>query len=123
MKKNCATKEKEWETRKETRAQEVEAISAAIAILNEDDALDLFKKTLRTPTAEELHAEKVAAQKNAFLQVRASKGSKLSQLRAKLSVQKFDSAPVALLQNTLLSKVKEMQKSGKVDFSKVLKVS
>merc|ERR1719450_2040548 len=49
LKKNCATKAQEWEERQATRAQELEAISKAIAILNEDDALDLFKKTLKTP--------------------------------------------------------------------------
>merc|ERR1719399_1786828 len=49
LKKTCADKQKEYDTNMATRAQEVEAISAAIAILNEDDALDLFKKTLKTP--------------------------------------------------------------------------
>merc|ERR1719389_1117298 len=42
----CATKKKEWEVRSATRSQEVAAISEAIKILNDDDALDLFKKTL-----------------------------------------------------------------------------
>merc|ERR1719263_2134078 len=40
----CATKEKEWGERCKIRAEEVKAISEAIAILNDDDALDLFKK-------------------------------------------------------------------------------
>merc|ERR1719446_433291 len=57
LKKNCKTKEEEWAVRQDTRAQEVEAISQAIAILNEDDALDLFKKTLKTPTPEEVRAQ------------------------------------------------------------------
>merc|ERR1719159_2398477 len=42
----CATKKKEWDERSAVRAQEVAAISEAIKILNDDDALDLFKKTL-----------------------------------------------------------------------------
>merc|ERR1719389_587922 len=42
----CATKKKEWEVRSATRTEEVAAISEAIKILNDDDALDLFKKTL-----------------------------------------------------------------------------
>merc|ERR1719502_1999737 len=65
LKKTCADKQKEFDTNQATRAEEVEAISQAIAILNEDDALDLFKKTLKTP-------ETPAAEK-AFLQVRAKK--------------------------------------------------
>merc|ERR1719443_1373824 len=42
----CATKKKEWAERCQVRAEEVAAISEAIKILNDDDALDLFKKTL-----------------------------------------------------------------------------
>merc|ERR1719253_2363393 len=42
----CATKKKEWEERTKLRAEEVAAISEAIKVLNDDDALDLFKKTL-----------------------------------------------------------------------------
>merc|ERR1719160_2260904 len=40
----CATKEKEWAERSKMRAMEVSAISEAIEILNDDDALDVFKK-------------------------------------------------------------------------------
>merc|ERR1719158_2741725 len=40
----CATKEKEFAERSSVRAEEVKAISEAISILNDDDALDVFKK-------------------------------------------------------------------------------
>merc|ERR1719207_109559 len=40
----CASKKAEWAERQKMRAEEVSAISDAIAILNDDDALDLFKK-------------------------------------------------------------------------------
>merc|ERR1712093_73345 len=42
----CATKKKEWAERSKMRAEEVSAISEAIKVLNDDDALDLFKKTI-----------------------------------------------------------------------------
>merc|ERR1719393_1239494 len=42
----CATKEKEWAERCKARTMEVEAISEAIGILNDDDALDVFKKAI-----------------------------------------------------------------------------
>merc|ERR1719174_1953199 len=42
----CATKEKEWAERSKARAMEIEAVSEAIAILNDDDALDVFKKAI-----------------------------------------------------------------------------
>jgi septal ring factor EnvC (AmiA/AmiB activator) len=41
----CAEKKAEWSERTKMRAQEVAAISEAIKILNDDDSLDLFKKT------------------------------------------------------------------------------
>merc|ERR1740138_1225933 len=40
----CATKEKEFAEASKMRAEEVKAISEAISILNDDDALDVFKK-------------------------------------------------------------------------------
>merc|ERR1719242_2952561 len=46
LEKGCSTKEAEWEERSKTRADELLAISDTIKILNDDDALDLFKKTL-----------------------------------------------------------------------------
>merc|ERR1719183_165268 len=42
----CALKKKEWAERQSMRAEEISAISEAIKVLNDDDALDLFKKTL-----------------------------------------------------------------------------
>mmetsp|Transcript_92489 Transcript_92489/g.299259 ORF Transcript_92489/g.299259 Transcript_92489/m.299259 type:complete len:711 (+) Transcript_92489:84-2216(+) len=44
--KNCEKKQKEWEIRQKTRAEELLALADTIKLLNDDDALDLFKKTL-----------------------------------------------------------------------------
>jgi len=44
--KNCALKTKDWEERSKTRAEELVAIAETIKVLNDDDALELFKKTL-----------------------------------------------------------------------------
>merc|ERR1719482_1043447 len=43
---DCKTKDEEWATHQKIRAEEVLAIAETIKILNEDDALELFKKTL-----------------------------------------------------------------------------
>merc|ERR1719230_2015044 len=51
LKKNCATKQKEWEARQKLRAEEVAAISDTIEMLNGDDALELFKKTMPSAAA------------------------------------------------------------------------
>merc|ERR1719191_475477 len=49
--KTCATKQKEWDERCKLRAGEIEAISDTIEMLNSDDALELFKKTLPSASA------------------------------------------------------------------------
>jgi len=45
LEKNCETKAKEWELRCKTRQEELLALADTIKILNDDDALELFKKT------------------------------------------------------------------------------
>merc|ERR1719492_11116 len=50
LEKDCGTKEEEWNTRCKIRAEELLAIGDTIKILNDDDALDLFKKTLPSPS-------------------------------------------------------------------------
>merc|ERR1719265_1037879 len=46
LKKQCAEKKATWDERQKMRAEEISAISEAIKVLNDDDALDLFKKTV-----------------------------------------------------------------------------
>merc|ERR1740129_288482 len=46
LSKSCATKTSEWEARSKTRAEELVALADTIKVLNDDDALDLFKQTL-----------------------------------------------------------------------------
>merc|ERR1711862_729892 len=46
LEKSCGTKQQEWDQICKTRAEELLALSDTIKILNDDDALELFKKTL-----------------------------------------------------------------------------
>merc|ERR1719353_2194915 len=46
LKKNCATKAEENEANMKLRSEELLALADTIKILNDDDALELFKKTL-----------------------------------------------------------------------------
>merc|ERR1719461_1136882 len=46
LEKSCETKATEWAERSKTRAEELVALADTIKILNDDDALELFKKTL-----------------------------------------------------------------------------
>merc|ERR1719428_1054892 len=67
MDKACADKRKEWEAYKKTQATELIALAETIKILNDDDALELFKKTLPGPAAA-----------TSFLQVRTTSESRRS---------------------------------------------
>merc|ERR1719231_1498685 len=46
LKKGCATAQEEFEARQKMRGEEMVALADTIKVLNDDDALDLFKKTL-----------------------------------------------------------------------------
>jgi len=72
LKKGCATKTAEWEARSKTRAEELVALADTIKILNDDDALELFKKTLPSASA-------------SFMQVKVS--SSILRARALATVQ------------------------------------
>merc|ERR1712125_255065 len=47
----CDKKTAEWEASKKTRAEELLALAETIKVLNDDDALELFKKTLPSAAA------------------------------------------------------------------------
>merc|ERR1719265_789617 len=101
----CASKKTEWAERSKMRAEEVAAVSQAIGVLNDDDALDLFKKTLslsQTPQA------------MGFLQ----KTSSMSALRKARNVME-NLASTSSTQNEL-HMVLFALKAKKVDFSKVV---
>jgi len=51
LQKSCATKTAEWEERSKTRADELVALAETIKVLNDDDALELFKRTINTPAS------------------------------------------------------------------------
>jgi len=46
LEKSCATKQAEWDARCKLRTEELLALADTIKMLNDDDALELFKKTL-----------------------------------------------------------------------------
>merc|ERR1719313_1656895 len=105
---NCGTKNQEWDERVKTRSQELVAIADTIKILNDDDALDLFKKTLPSAAAA---GSLIQVSKNAL-----RKGKALSILRtARRLVHghghhlNIDIVALAL-------------QGKKVDFSKVIKM-
>jgi hypothetical protein len=100
----CAAKKKEWAERCAMRAEEISAVSQAIKILNDDDALDLFKKTLS-----------LSQSSIRFMQTSTSQAFALRASRALAAVASKDTKhgpQIALIQFALKAKA--------VDFSKIL---
>merc|ERR1740138_242484 len=77
LKKGCATAEAGYESRKKGRAGEAVAISETIKILNDDDALDLFKKTLPSPSLLQMTSDRDVRDEalSAFADLKDSKHS------------------------------------------------
>jgi len=61
LKKDCKTKTSQWEERSKTRADELVALADTIKLLNDDDALELFKKTLPSASASFVQVRRSAA--------------------------------------------------------------
>jgi len=101
--KNCKSKEAEWATRQTVRAEELLAIADTIKLLNDDDALELFKKTLPTPSLLQFKTSGRAAKAQAVAALQqATQGDKPRDYR-------IDLISLAL-------------KGKKVSFDKVLKM-
>merc|ERR1719199_113445 len=84
LQKNCGTKEAEWAEIKKMRGEEIIALADTIKILNDDDALEMFKKTLPGSASSLLQVSMEAAQmkKRALLMIReAEKKVKPAQRR------------------------------------------
>merc|ERR1719310_1833635 len=75
--KSCATKEDEWAARQKIRAEELLALADTIKILNDDDALELFKKTLPSASLLQLKTNGKAIKQRALVALQqANQGEK-----------------------------------------------
>jgi len=102
----CKTKKGEYEKRVADRNAELGAISEAIKVLNDDDALDIFKKTLPSPG-------------QSFIQ-KLSNARDTRRIRALAYIR---SAGVTAGERApQIGLLTFMLRVGKVDFSKVLKM-
>jgi len=105
MDKNCAQKTAEFDANMKLRGQELVALADTVKVLNDDDALELFKKTLPgagSASFVQVDATKVAQQKKALLKIRAAQSRAQGAARPGLDF-------IALL-----------LQGKKVDFSKVI---
>lgn len=99
----CEKKKKEWDVIVKTRSEELAALADTIKILNDDDALDLFKKTLPSAAA-------------SFMQIQVSAGAAkaraLSALQQVLQPNRHRNVGVELIALALRGK--------KIGFEKVI---
>jgi septal ring factor EnvC (AmiA/AmiB activator) len=103
LKQSCADKQADWDARSKARVEELSAIQEAIDVLNDDDALDIFKKAVKP------------APKASFLQIQKSRNIKA---RVSNMLKKVHSSPViSLMASTTLQKLKS---TSTVDFSKII---
>merc|ERR1719486_1118642 len=102
LEKNCKTKEAEWAARCKVRAEELLAIADTIKMLNDDDALELFKKTLPTPSLLQFKTNGKAIKQRALVALQqANQGDK---------------------QDVRINLISLALKGKKVSFEKVLKM-
>lgn len=80
LKEECAAKEKALAEKQKMRSEEMVAISDAVKILNDDDALDVFKKALPSAAlVQQPHAQTY----DAFIQIHSSKSVARLQIKGK----------------------------------------
>merc|ERR1712156_455829 len=72
LEKSCKTKTAEWEERSKTRSEELLALADTIKVLNDDDALELFKKTLPGSSASLLQLQGKSTQSQALAAIRSA---------------------------------------------------
>merc|ERR1712124_236437 len=101
----CAKKKKEWELRCKMRSEELLALAETIKILNDDDALELFKKTLPSASLLQVEVTTDAVRTRALQILKAAKPSSLLEA----SSQPLDFIELAL-------------KGKKIGFEKVIKM-
>jgi len=74
---NCKTKQSEWDEIVKTRAEELTALAETIKLLNDDDSLELFKKTLPSASSfMQLTAGSASTRARALAAIRGSKSTR-----------------------------------------------
>jgi len=115
LKAQCGTKEAEWAARQKARTEEVAAISQAIGILNDDDALDVFKKAV--PSA------LIQGMSLGLLQKGNDRSTRIQKTLGMLSSStRFRTPQMGNLLFTLRSKLRIKQRQGVKQFEEIVKM-
>jgi len=118
LSKQCLDKKKDWEERSKMRTEEIAAIGQAIAIINDDDALDVFKKAAASSLIE--------IKPKSFLQFQGKEQKSLKTLKKAEAIisqtanQNKDHS-IQMLLLAMRSKLRN-KAAGAVDFTEVTKM-
>jgi len=116
---DCKTKDEEWAARCKLRAEEVLAIADTIKILNDDDALELFKKTLPAPSLMQITESGRAIKGRALVALQTSKGDfrlNLISLALKGKKVSFDKVIAMIDEMTALLKKEQVDDNDKKEY-------
>merc|ERR1719160_715981 len=75
LKKSCGTAQEEYEARQKMRAVEMVALADTIKVLNDDDALDLFKKAIPSASFLQITVQSSEVRRRALAIVREARGT------------------------------------------------
>jgi chromosome segregation ATPase len=115
MEKNCALKSKEHDANMKLRSEELLALADTIKILNDDDALDLFKKTLPAAGSSfvQLQVTVVDQRRQALAAIRAARNGHnslgLNFIALALQGKKVDFGKVLTMIDAMVSTLKAEQ--------------
>jgi len=104
MDKNCEQKKAEWAEYKKMEAMEMVALAETIKVLNDDDALELFKKTL--PSAA-----------SSFVQMKVTSGAMRQKVARVLAVVRRNGKA-----DPRLDFIELAMRGGKIGFDKIIKM-
>merc|ERR1719502_1653089 len=110
LEKDCETKDEEWAARQKIRAEEVLAIADTIKILNDDDALELFKKTLPTPSLLQVATSAKVVKAQALQELTKSNGDyRLNLIALALKGKKVSFDKVLAMMDDMVTLLKKEQ--------------
>lgn len=116
LNKNCGSKNKDWEKTKQMRAAELFALSDTIKVLNNDEALDLFKKTLPSAASSFMQVQITAAtlRKRALMELNHPKAPrrhpKIDLIQMALSSKKIGFDKILKMVDEMISVLREEQR-------------
>jgi len=116
----CGAKKQEWEVRIKLRNDEIAAISEAIGILNNDDALEVFKKAVPSALVQDSKAGFLQTRYASSLVANLEKATEI----LRRAVQLHPDTRVSFLLSSMASKLRGAQKSNEQapDLSEVVEM-